>query len=230
MSEEAVQDQSGATGDTGGASGDAGVQDAGGTQKPASWVDGLGDDLKGNEVLKAYKDPAELAKAHVEILGKVPQVPETPDAYKGQITFPEDFPGDENFEAMTRVWAKEAGLSAEQYKTFGSKYVEAQAGMIKEMILQEQKAWDAYRLECGSSFDENLDLAQRAARMFGAPETAERVKARNIDTESVKFLVRIGKAISEDSAFEDRLSRDVKTREYTASGTPMLDYPSMKKK
>ena len=125
-----------AQGDTGTGEGGTGEGEPQGSQAATSWMDSLPDDLKGNEDLKAFKDPGEVAKALLDAKAKAIEVPDAPDAY--QVEVPEGFPLDQNFMASAKDWAHKAGLSKAQFEAFAKPYVEAQAAMIAQFESDQQ--------------------------------------------------------------------------------------------
>lgn len=223
MSEEGLtQIEKTEQGDTGTGEGDAG-QGASGDQAPISWMDSLPEELKGNEDLKQFKDPSELAKALIEAKGKIQSPPEGPDSY--QVTVPENFPVDNEFLKSAKAWAHQAGLSQAQFEAFARPYIDAQASALATQLSEIQKGVDGLKVEWGPDFDSNDKLATQAVRRFGGDELLqvliETGMAKNPIV--VKTFLAIGKAISEDKLIEGD-GANIPQLKYTDAGNPMLDY------
>ena len=224
MSEtELTQQASGEQGDTGSAGGDAGQ---------VSWLDTLPDDLKGNEDLKAFKDPAEVAKAFLDTKGKLQAPPESPDAY--QLEIPEGVRVDEGFVKSAKTWAHQAGMSEAQFKAFAAPYIEAQRQVEQSMAQAEQAGIDGLKTEWGGQFDENVQTAKRALKQFAGEEFLAFLDQSRLGNNPImiKTFVAIGKAISEDKLIEgDGAGLPPGEVKRTSHGTPILaEYPDMRPK
>jgi hypothetical protein len=221
MNDELTQHDGGAQGDTGNAGGEAGQ---------ASWLDTLPDDLKGNEDLKAFKDPAEVAKALLETKAKLPVAPETADAY--QLAIPDGIKVDDSFVAEAKAWAHKAGMSQGQFEAFAQPYMEAQRQYEQQVQQAEQAAIDGLRKEWGPKFDENLTLTKATIKRFGGEDLAQFVETSRMGNNAafVKAWFQVGKAISEDKLIEGDGARVPGEIRLTAHGTPiMAEYPDMRK-
>ena len=214
---------------TEGGQGNTGTTEGG---QATTWLDSLPDDLKGNESLKAYETPEAMAKAHLETLGKLPLVPENADAY--QIEIPDGHPANADFVKSAKAWAYESGLSQEQFKQFAVKYIEAEAAMIKEHQISEEKALNDLKKEQGSQFDAFVQTAQKAVERFATPDEKKWLDQTGLGSNStfVRMFGRIGAAISEDKLITGQSggTQDIKR---DVHGQPMVDqkgYPEMQKR
>lgn len=100
--------------------------------------------------------------------------------------------------------AKELGLSQEQ----AQKLIDLQTGFVQKQAEAQQKAWQAVedgwletvQKDAEISGDENLAFARKARDAFGSPAFIEMFEATRVGNhpEFVRFLVKVGKAISED--------------------------------
>lgn len=189
------------------------------------FMDSLPEDLRGNEALSSFTDAGSLAKAHIELLGKIPKVPDSYDFGETALTgkgFTEKF-----IEA-----AKEKGLSQDQasgiYEMFAG--IE-QAAMDKQSATLESWKAETKKMWPGSSLKENLESARAAFMRFGGKELASlMVKTGMGENPTIlKAFAAINKSISEDGFLSGGDSAPVKLAR-TDGGTPMLDFPSMDKK
>lgn len=221
MIDDLTQQDATAQGDTATGEGGAGEREPQGSQATTSWLDSLPDDLKGNDDLKAFKDPSEVAKALLDAKAKAIEVPEAPDAY--QVEVPEGFPLDQNFLASAKDWAHKAGLSKAQFEAFAKPYVEAQAAMIAQLESEQQQGIDSLKAEWGPSFAENDKLATEAVKRFGGEDLMKALVESGAAKKPavVKAFLAIQKAISEDKLIEGD-GANVPKVQYTQAGTPSL--------
>jgi len=207
----------------------------------ASWMDGLPEDMRSSELLKAYKDPSELAKAHIEgaakiaeLEGKIPKVPDNADGYT--LDIPKDVQVDNDFVAAMKDAAHKAGMSNEQLASMSNKYIEMQKALmakIDQTIAESNKAQeDALKIEWGSKYDTELAEAQRAFKdpRLVASHEREYVDSRyGNDAMLVRIFNRLAKMVVEDAPPPDGGGAGGDT-DKSKSGKPMLSFPSMQKK
>jgi hypothetical protein len=231
MSDEGLTQLTGtAQGDTDTGQGDAGQGASEEGVITSSWMDSLPEDLKGNEELKSFKDTAELAKALLEVKGKVKEPPDKPESY--QIQVPENFPVDKDFLASAKSWAHQAGLSQTQFEAFAKPYVEAQAQMIAAAASAEQKGVDSLKAEWGPDFEVNVTEARNALRRFAGEDFKLFLDESRLGNNPslIMAFYRIGRAISDDKLIEGD-GANLPQMKYTQAGTPMLDeYNDMPRK
>lgn len=186
---------------------------------PASWIDGLPDDLKGEASLSKFKDVAGLAKSYTEMqkmMGKpkleAPQEnwqegqwnelfdklgrPKAPSDYKFEL--PEGLTKDE---AAEKQWAEimhKTGLTQKQAQALHGAFVQQQIGQLKSSQESRQaqiKAGEeALRQEWGDKFGINADNAFRAAKEFGGKELAQVLDQYGLGNHPtlVKMFAKIG--------------------------------------
>jgi hypothetical protein len=204
----------------------AAVVDAGaGEQTPVetSWLDAAPDDLKNNEALKAYKDPIELAKAHLELQSKVEVPPETAEAY--DIKVDESLPIDPNFLGWFKQTAHKLGLSQAKAQELAQAYTQLEMAAMREMKIADDKAMDALKIQWGSTYEENKKIAQDGFHKFATEEERTWASSSGLadDPVFIRIFNRIGKAISDDKLI-DAGTGAARQMEYSQSGTPMLRY------
>lgn len=195
-----------------------------------SFIESLPEDLRGSEQLKGFDSAEKLARAHLETLGKLPVVPDKPEAY--QLTIPEGHPVNPELVGQFQKWAHEAGLSQDQASKIGQNYIAAEAAMLAQMQEADTEAQTAIKTEWGDKFDANLAVAQRAVVQFCTPEEKKFLEESRLGNNPVlvRMFHRIGEAMS-----EDKLGASAQggagggQMERTKGGMPQLDFPSMRK-
>lgn len=191
------------------------------------WKSGLSSDLKGYVETKGFKDPASILDSYrnFEKLMGVPRdqllrLPEKSDDPEWTNIFKKlgkpEKPTDYNFPTKEGVqpdekfnnWAKEvfhgANLTAKQAELVATKwdeYVEgiatAQANEIKTKETNEK---EALKTAWGNAYDQNMKLAQQAAKTFAKDDKGEVItalqKVMGYD-KTMKFFQEIGSKMSE---------------------------------
>jgi len=165
-----------------------------------NWLSALPEDLRGNEALKGFKSPDELAKAHLETLGKIPGPP--PEAYELGAA-PEGY--DKPFpviEAFAKGPAKELGLSQEQFGKlagFTNKYL---VGLVQEQKAAQEKAnqeaTDALKTEWGGEYEAKVQAADAFMAKAGLAEAFKELGINEHPTIR-KAMAGLSKVIKEDS-------------------------------
>jgi len=125
-----------------------------------------------------------------------------------EIKLPEDLELNRDEIAKRIAVAVEVGMNAKQFQRQLDYEVDVArrqlAAMPKpktaEEIAQEQDAANVSVLkkEWGSKYDENMELARRAALKHSTPEFLSNEKLRVTDPATVKFLAKLGQADAED--------------------------------
>lgn len=216
------------------AQGDTGTGDGGEGRTVSSWLDALPEDLKGNEALKSFEGPEALAKAYLDTKGKVPEVPESPDAYEIPIQTTDEI--SKGLADKFRAWSHGQGLTKDQAKNLATEYF-AYSQEVEQSIHQlvekaEKDGIDTIRKEWGADFDSNLVTAKKAAIRFGGEDFAKYLEDTKLGSHPamLRMMHSVGKAISEDTLIEGGAVQP--RQEYTPAGTPMFTYdktPGMKK-
>lgn len=193
-----------------------------------SWLDSLPEDLREHEALKAFQSPSDLAKAHLETSAAKAElearmaVPESDDEYV--LDIPEGHAVDAGFVKQARAWAKEAGLSKDQFRAFGAKYMAFESEFVKQAKESDKQAMEAMKKEWGAQFETNCATAQKVTQRFLSEEDARYLRESRLgnDPALVRMFHAIGKQISEDSFVAGGSGTpDIK---YDKAGNPMLDY------
>lgn len=188
-----------------------------------NWYDGMDDsDLRGYVQNKGWKDPVELANGYrnlEKLLGseKVPLPkgaedkegwnrvydalgrPKSADGYK--LPIPE---GQQPTEFAKQASSKfhELGLSNSQAEALAAWYNEqtqsATSAQTQSQIQKSEADLAAIRQEWGGAYDENVNLAQRAAREFGLDSDKLTALESAFGTaDMMKFMARIGRGLTE---------------------------------
>ena len=177
----------------------------------AEWLQALPEDMRTSDVLLKFKDPSELAKAHLdtaakiaELEGKIPKVPEKADGYT--IELPKDLPVDPNFVMTAKDAALKANMSQEQLASMTDWYVttqKANMAQIDRLIAENNKAQeDALKIEWGSNYETELAEARRAFKdpKLVAQHESEYVLSRyGNDAMLVRIFNRLAKLVVEDT-------------------------------
>jgi hypothetical protein len=203
----------------------SGVQNA-----PQSFIETLPEDLRGAEQLKSFDSAEKLARAHLETLGKLPVVPEKPEAYV--IKGPEGHPINEQFVGAFKTWAHAQGLSQAQAQGLANNYIALEQSHMAEVAKQDAQAMDALKIEWGDKFDANSAIADKAILEFATEEEQKFLLGLGLTKAApvVRMFHRIGIKMSDDSMPAGaKPSGGPSAMERTRGGMPQLDFPSMRK-
>jgi hypothetical protein len=135
------------------------------------------------------------------------QKPNAPETYEA-FTLPEDVAVDEKSIEAFLPLAKELNLTQEQ----AQKLVDFQVKTMQEGASTQSDNWDNVQKEWvsavksdaeigGLAFEENIGIARKAMEAFGTPELTAVLDSTGAgnNPEVVRFMYRVGKAISEDT-------------------------------
>lgn len=215
---------------TSGASGAAGTSSGGGAPAGAAaasvdWTSGLNEDFKGFVQNKGWKDPTQVVDSYrnlEKLLGapqdqviKLPKEddaagweavmnrlgrPATPDAYK--------LPVPEGDKGEFAKWASDvfhkAGLSEKQGKAIAEAWnaqtLNMQSGAKEAYTAKVTQEQAALKKEWGAAHDQNMAMAQRAAREFGAdPKMIDAIEGSIGLAATMKFFQNLGSRMGESS-------------------------------
>ena len=197
-----------------------------GAAPPASWLDPLPAELKGNPALTGFKDVASLAKEHLSLqtlIGKKGVIPpgekdgpEAWDRFFNQLGRPEKPEGyalkkpegatdySEDAAKWFRETAHKAGLTAKQAGLVHDGFV-ALAGQGAQAQAQARtqartETETALKQEYGVAYDARLELSRRAMVQFGGEELKAYLEQSGLGNHPalVKAFVKIGALIGED--------------------------------
>jgi len=183
---------------------DTDVADGGGaTETPAGLFDGLSDDLKGHEAFKGVENIEQLAKAHVDALGKladVPKAPEKADAYDIGDVKTETIGWDETAETSFREAGLAAGLTQDQFKAMIDWAVNRSGEIGKALEAQKAEASESLRKDWGQNYDTNMKKVGKVLSLAFGEKAAEMVTAMGIGNlpEAAKQLLEFSGKLSED--------------------------------
>lgn len=190
-------------GDQGGQGNTNAAPGAGGGDEGAgavSWLDALPEDLRGHEALKAMDSPEALVKAHLDLLGKQPQVPED-----YTLALPEGIKADEGLMRAFKATAKQAGLTQDQAQAVANVHAEFIKVQNEQWAREMTAAEDSLRKTWGADFDTNLARAQRGLAVAAgdeAPVLATILKATGMGNHPV--VAKVGLYIDSLTA-DDKL-------------------------
>lgn len=190
-------------------------------------------DLEGrmvNAVIKPGDNatPEEIAAYYVA-LGR----PETLEQYTFEPHGLPDGVMDPTIEAWFRKAAFDTGLNNVQagtlYKQYmdmlGQKYTETMAA--RERVREE--ALTKLYAEWGDKRAENIETIKRALKQFGDSELGKYFDetGKGNDPVLINFLLKVGKAMSEDTFVKGSQSQGMQRKIDPGTGMPVFDYPSM---
>jgi hypothetical protein len=113
------------------------------------------------------------------------------------------------------TFAKENGLSQEQAEALMSRETEASERVLESLEReqeQEQAKWvENVKKDAelgGANFDQTKDLARKVVLRFGSDELMSNLKSTGLGNypEFVRLLVRVGKAISDDTLVSGKMN------------------------
>lgn len=148
-----------------------------------------------------------------------------PEAYS-DFEIPESFEINDQTLSEYQQWAKENNLSQDQAQAGVNMVTRMREAEVAHWV-EQQKTWVEQAKSDnefgGDKFDENVSIAVKARDSFGTPEFSEMLDTSGLGNhpEMIRFLNRVGKAISEDSVVVSSANASRKTRENVL-------YPSMK--
>ena len=133
-----------------------------------------------------------------------------PEEYE-DFTYPENFEIDEGLLAEAKPLFKELNLTQEQ----AQKLVDLQSGFMTQLSEQQAETWqetvDKWAEEAksdkeigGKAFDENVAVARTAVKEFASDGFKEMLDVTGVGNhpEMIRFLHRVGKAISDDRVLQ----------------------------
>lgn len=147
-----------------------------------------------------------------------------PEEYES-FDVPEGYGVDDNTLSEYQDWARENNLTQDQAQA-GVDLVAKMKEAEMSRWVEQQKTWvDQVKNDAeigGDNFDQNVSTAVKARDSFGTPEFSEMLDVSGLGNhpEMVRFLNRVGKAISEDKLVIGGADATPKTRENVL-------YPSM---
>lgn len=197
-------------------------------QAPAqTWYSGFGDEsLRGYLETKGFKDPSALAESYrnLEKLRGVPEnelarIPKEGDAeawnaFYNRLGRPENAAGyelpipdgdDGAFAKQAAEWMHEAGLTPAQAKMLAGKNNEFLAAQIKahqdQQAIESDRQMSELKTEWGQAYEQNTEIARRAAKQFGLTDEMLSGIEDAIGTKQLMVLFNnIGQGLGEHKA------------------------------
>ena len=178
------------------------------------------------ETTEAVTEAAESkASDAVEPEGKEEaEVASAPESYE-VFDLPDDFDMNEDTLGEYHTFAKENNLTQEQAQRGVDMVAQMKQAEMNQWV-EQQKSWvDTAKQDAeygGDKFEENIAVAVKARDSFGTSEFNEMLDSSGLGNhpEMIRFLNRVGKAISEDSVVVGGNSTSALSREAVL-------YPSM---
>jgi len=203
------------------------VEDAG--SSVTDWKASLDESLRSDPSLADIKDVSGLAKSYIhaqKMVGRdkvaIPQEGATPDEWaafydrlgrpsqyeinKADIKLPENIQVNEATEKAMLDIFHQAGLTNAQANAIYNGYMQQLVGDVEGAgrAREEQQAeWHAQlQKDFGKAFDQQVDLAQRAAKEFGGEDFLKWLDQSGMGDNPmfVKMFAKIGKGMSESTA------------------------------
>jgi len=199
-------------------------------QATPSFIETLPEDLRGSEQLKGFDSAEKLARAHLETLGKLPVVPEKPEAY--EIKGPDGYPVNEQFVGAFKSWAHAQGLSQAQAQGLADNYIALEQSSMAEVAKQDSQAINALKIEWGDKFSANTAVADKAILEFATEDEQKFLLGLGLTKAApvIRMFHRIGMKMSDDTMpVGAKPSGGTSAMERTRGGIPQLDFPSMRK-
>jgi hypothetical protein len=133
-------------------------------------------------------------------------LPEKPEGYTlpTDLNIPKELPVSEKAVQGFREQAHKLGILPKQfagiYKWFMGEQIAQFNDHINSIKTSKESATTALRTEYGAAFDQNVALGEKVLNSFAPPETIDAIKSKglNNDPAFIKFLVGVGKVLSED--------------------------------
>lgn len=147
-----------------------------------------------------------------------------PEEYEA-FDVPEGYGVDETVLSEYQEWAQDNNLTQDQAQA-GVNLVAKMKEAEMARWVEQQKTWvDQAKSDSeigGEQFDQNISTAVKARNSFGTPEFSEMLDTSGLGNhpEMIRFLNRVGKAISEDRMVVGGADASQRTRESVL-------YPSM---
>jgi len=216
---------------------------------PENWKEAIAEDLRGDPSLKHINDFQSLVKSYVhsqKMMGKGKVV--LPDAktateqdwkeFYYQVGLPrevqdykldlkKDYEFNEDFIAKVRQTAHEAGILPQQLNKLLNWYGETNKSAIAEMDAEFKKGLEekvnALKQEWGPSFEDNVRVAQRAARYFANQAKVEDVfswldnTGMGNDPVMIKLLAFMGNMVKDDAIAGEEFVPQVRTKDAVQS-------------
>tara|TARA_R110002051_G_scaffold118355_1_gene192101 strand:- start:2602 stop:3234 length:633 start_codon:yes stop_codon:yes gene_type:complete len=169
-------------------------------------------------------DAATTEEGQTEDKEKVTEEAGAPEEYS-VFDLPEDFSFNDETLSDYHTFAKENKLTQDQAQRGVDMVAKMKEAEMAQWV-EQQKSWvEDAKSDTeygGEKFDENISIAVKARDSFGTPEFNKMLDSSGLGNhpEMIRFLNRVGKAISEDSVVVGGAKTTSKTREAVL-------YPSM---
>jgi len=171
------------------------------------------------------EEKSDAAQAETEESNEDNQEAGAPEEYS-DFEVPESYGINEDSLSEYQQWAKENNLTQDQAQAGVNMVTKMREAEVAQWV-EQQKAWvDQAKTDAeigGEGFDKNISTAVKARDSFGTAEFSEMLDSSGLGNhpEMIRFLNRVGKAISEDKVIVSGANAGQKTRENVL-------YPSMK--
>lgn len=207
------------------------------------WADGLGDDYRGNETIRGYESMDDFAKAHLDLQGQVPTIPEGPDGYEFDL---KDMKISDEARKEFSEWAHAVGMSKGQAQKALAMAYERNVKVAEAQKEQAEKAkQDADKAKADrkaatkkalqelwghDNYDANSQKALKALEVLGPEGALDAFDKAGLSDDPIvmQVLFAAGSRLSEDDLVEGDRTKGGKNRRKPGD-PPMLNFPSMDK-
>jgi|6_EtaG_2_1085325.scaffolds.fasta_scaffold04753_7 hypothetical protein len=171
------------------------------------------------------EEQSKAAQTETEESNEDDQEAGAPDEYS-DFEVPESYSINEETLSDYQQWAKENNLTQEQAQAGVNMVTKMRENEVSQWV-EQQKAWVSQAKTDteigGDDFNKNVSTAVKARDSFGTAEFSTMLDVSGLGNhpEMIRFLNRVGKAISEDRVVVSGANASQKTRENVL-------YPSMK--
>ena len=167
------------------------------------WRTGISDDLRSH--VEGFQTASDFVKAHADLKGKIPSLPDKPDAYKIEFDGVE-IPKDQQEKAtkqyeVWRAWAHKNGLTQAQFKQLISEDARMRIGTMTKAQADFDKSVKTLKDDWKNEYDANLTKADEAVSLLFDEEFRGYLKESGLgnNPKFVKGMFALSKKISEDT-------------------------------
>lgn len=204
----------------------------GGTPDPEpTWRDSVSEDLRSH--VESYETVDDLIKAHIDIQGKVPDIPENPEDYGYEFDAENAPVSEAEFKQLSK-FLHSLSLTKNQFEKSMDAILtgRAQYDQVKEKMAKDRREAARENLQeiHGEETENVINASKDFIRKYADSEFVTYLNESDLgnDPRMIQFIHKISKAVSEDALEEGDYKPKSKVKR-TEGGTPVLDFPSMNK-
>lgn len=167
----------------------------------------VSEESKNNEEKSDTKSAEEEGTGKDSIADKPPGAPETYEEF----TIPEGMQHDETVLAEATDIFKEIGLTQKQAQTLVDFDMKSKQDLYQKSLDAWSETMDGWKKEAandkefgGTSFEANVALAKKGRDAFGSEDFIQMLDVTGVGNhpEMIRFLVKLGKVVSEDNILQ----------------------------